>query len=127
VDLLLSIRSGQGCTVVEVGGDLDLATEPQLRHALRPVVEAGVGQVVVDLAGVGFMDSSALGTLVVTFKKLRDGGGRLCLAAAQEPVRELLLITSVDKVIDVYDTVAAAEASMRPGGDGSATVRPSVG
>jgi anti-sigma B factor antagonist len=57
VDLLLSTRPGQGCTVLEVHGDLDLATAPQLRDGLHRLVDAGDLQVVVDLAGVGFMDS----------------------------------------------------------------------
>lgn len=119
MDLLVSARPGHGCTVVEVHGELDMATHPRLREDLQPLIGAGSGQVVVDLAGVGFMDSSGLGTLVVLFKALRDGGGRLCLAAVQEPVRSLLKVTSVDRVIDVYATVQAAEASM-PRGDGVA-------
>ena len=110
MDLVVSTRPGHGCIVVEVHGDLDMASEPQLRDHLQPL--AGPSQVVVDLAGVEFMDSSALGTLVVMFKALRDGGGRLCLAAVRPPVRAILSVTSVDRVIDVYDTVQAAEQSM---------------
>jgi anti-sigma B factor antagonist len=112
VDLLLSTRPGRGCTVLEVHGDLDLATAPQLRDGLQRLVDAGDRQVVVDLAGVGFMDSSGLGVLVVMFKALREVGGRLCLAAVQPAVLSVLRITSVDRVIDVYDTVQAAEADV---------------
>lgn len=126
MDLLVSTRAGRGCTVVEVRGDLDMATEPQLRDGLQPLVDAAAGQVVVDLAGVEFMDSSALGTLVVMFKGLRDGGGRLCLAGVRQPVRIVLQVTSVDQVIDVYDTVQAAEAIM-PARDGGAAEKPSAG
>ena len=118
MDLLLSARPGQGCTVLEVHGDLDMATEPQLREGLRPLV--GSGPVVVDLTGVGFMDSSALGTLVVMFKAVRDSGGRLSLAGVQHPVRNVLRVTSVDRVIEVYDSVQAAEQNMPPSGPASA-------
>jgi anti-sigma B factor antagonist len=113
MDLLLSARPGRGCTVVEVHGDLDMATAPQLRDGLQRLVDAGDRQVVVDLAAVGFMDSSALGTVVVMLKSLRDVGGRLCLAAVQPAVHSVLRITSVDQVIEVYDSVQAAEADMR--------------
>jgi anti-sigma B factor antagonist len=89
MDLKLSTRPGRECTVVEVSGDLDLATEPQLRDCLQRVVDSGADRVVVDLAGVRFMDSSALGTLVVMFKALRDNGGLLCLAGAQRSVRTI--------------------------------------
>jgi anti-sigma B factor antagonist len=100
--------------VVEVAGELDMTTSPQLREGLQRVLDTGTRNVVVDLAGVGFMDSTALGTLVVMFKMVREGGGRLCLAAVRQPVRRLLAVTSVDRAIDVYDTVQAAEAGMPP-------------
>ncbi|MFF0467356.1 STAS domain-containing protein [Micromonospora zamorensis] len=112
--LQLSVRAGRGCTVLEVRGELDMATSPQLRENLQRLVDAGDRRVVVDLAGVGFMDSSGLGALVVMFKALRDAGGRLCLAAVQPAVLSVLSVTSVDQAIDVYGTVPEAEADMRP-------------
>ncbi len=110
MDLQLSVRPGRGCTVLEVRGELDMATSPHLRDGLQQLIDAGDRQVVVDLAGVGFMDSSALGALVVMFKALREAGGRLSLAAAQPAVHTVLTVTSVDRVIRVYDSVRAAEA-----------------
>ncbi|PWR12807.1 anti-sigma factor antagonist [Micromonospora sicca] len=112
MDLLLSVRPGRVCTVLEVRGELDMATSPQLREGLQRLVDAGDRQVVVDLAGVGFMDSSGLGALVVMFKALRDVGGRLSLAAVQPAVRRVLTVTSVDRVIHVHDSVQAAEADL---------------
>ncbi|WP_341718773.1 STAS domain-containing protein [Micromonospora sp. FIMYZ51] len=112
MDLQLSVRPGRGCTVLEVHGELDMATSPQLREGLQRVADAGDRRVVVDLAGVGFMDSSGLGALVVMFKALREAGGRLCLAAVQPAVHSVLMVTSVDQVIDVYGSVQAAEADM---------------
>ncbi len=114
MDVRLSVRPGRECVVVEVAGDLDLATSPGLHEGLRQVLDGGTRNVVVDLAEVGFMDSSALGALVEVFKVARERGGRLCLAAVRRPVRNLLAITSVDRAIGVYDTVPAAEASMPP-------------
>ncbi|MEW2145956.1 STAS domain-containing protein [Micromonospora vinacea] len=112
MELLLSVRPGRGCTVLEARGELDMATSPQLREGLQRLVDAGDRQVVVDLAGVGFMDSSGLGALVMMFKALRDVGGRLSLAAAQPAVRNVLTITSVNRVIPVYESVQAAEADV---------------
>ncbi|MCY1138295.1 STAS domain-containing protein [Actinoplanes sp. Pm04-4] len=111
MDLLVSARPGRGCTVVGVRGDLDMATSPRLQNSLQELIDAGDRRVVVDLAGVGFMDSSALGALVVTYKALREAGGRLALAAAGPGVRYVLSITSVDQVIELYDSVEAAEAA----------------
>jgi anti-sigma B factor antagonist len=112
VDLLVTARTGRGCTVVQVCGDLDMATSSHLRESLQRLIDAGDRQVVVDLAGVGFMDSSGLGALVLNYKALHDVSGRLRLAAAQPAVRRVLRITSVDRAINVYDSVEAAEADM---------------
>ncbi|BCJ51951.1 anti-sigma factor antagonist [Actinoplanes sp. NBRC 14428] len=112
MDLLVAARPGRGCTVVEVRGDLDMATSPQLREGVERLIGAGDRRVVVDLTSVGFMDSSALGALVTAFKAVRDAGGRLCVAGPQQPVRSVFAITSVDRVVEVYDTVAAAEAGL---------------
>lgn len=110
----MSARPGRGCTVVRVSGELDMDTRPMLEDFLREVVDAGARRVVLDFAGVPFMDSSGLGLLVETLKRLGDTGGRLCLADAQESVRNVLVLSAVDMVLDVYDTVAAAEDDMPP-------------
>ncbi|MBM0275422.1 STAS domain-containing protein [Micromonospora tarensis] len=112
MDLLLSVRPGRGCTVLEARGELDMATSPQLRESLQRLADAGDQHVVLDLAGVGFMDSSGLGALVVMFKAMRDVGGRLSLAAVRPAVHSVLTVTSVDRVIPVYDSVQAAEADV---------------
>lgn len=109
MEVALSSRPGRECTVVEVRGVLDMTTDPQFRQTLQQVIEAGARRVVVDLAGVRLMDSSALGTLVLIFKALRDDGGSLCVAAPRPLVRTVLSVTSVDRIVTVYDTVQAAE------------------
>ncbi|GAA0577806.1 hypothetical protein GCM10010172_73280 [Paractinoplanes ferrugineus] len=102
--------------MVQVHGDLDMATSPELQASLQHQIDAGERQIVVDLAGVGFMDSSALGALVIGFKAVRDLGGRLRLAAPQRVVRNVLSITTVDQAIGVFDSVEAAEADVSPAG-----------
>jgi anti-sigma B factor antagonist len=120
VVLRVTARPGRDCTVVEVHGDLDMATSPQLKESLQRVIDSGDRQVVVDLAGVGFMDSSALGALVTVFKALRGLGGQLRLAEPQRVVRDVLSITTVDRAIGVYDSVEAAEADVPSTGDATA-------
>jgi anti-sigma B factor antagonist len=114
VDLQVSTQVGPACTVVRVSGELDVDTRPRLQTALQQVVDAGARQVVLDLAEVPFMDSSGLGALVDGFKSLQDRGGRLSLAAVREPVRTVLALSAVDQLVGLYDSVAAAEADLRP-------------
>jgi anti-sigma B factor antagonist len=114
VDLQLSARAGRACTVVQVSGEIDMDTSPQLQDVLQEVADGDGQQVVLDFAEVTFMDSTGLGLLVVWLKTLQDRGGRLCLAAVQPPVRTVLVLSAVDQVVDLYDTVEAAEAEMPP-------------
>ena len=116
MDLLVGTRPGPGCTVVEVRGELDMATSVQLQESLRRLVDAGDRHLVVDLAEVGFMDSSGLGALVTVFQTLTDADGWLRLAAVQPTVRRVLSITSVDRAIGVYDSVEEAAADASPAG-----------
>ncbi|MFI5927031.1 STAS domain-containing protein [Micromonospora sp. NPDC051543] len=109
MDFALATRRGRVGTVVEVAGDLDMSTTPRLRDGLLEVVESGARVVVVDLAAVGFMDSSGLGALVIAYKAMRARDGWLGLAGVQPSVRKVLSITSVDRVIESFDTVQDAE------------------
>jgi anti-sigma B factor antagonist len=114
VDLELSVRAEPACTVVGVAGELDRDTRPMLEDFLLEAVEGGARQVVLDLSGVSFMDSNGLGLVVDVLKRLRGMGGRLCLAALQDQVRNVLILSAVDQVITVYDTAEAAERDMPP-------------
>ena len=109
MEFSLTTRQGPVGPVIEVAGDLDMASAPQLRDRLLEVVEAGAGAVVVDLTQVGFVDSSGLGALVLAYKSLREREGWMGLAGVRQPVRKLFSITSVDRVIPLFETVREAE------------------
>jgi len=98
--------------VVAVCGEIDMDTTPMLEDLLHEVVDAGARHVVLDLAGGTFVDSSGLNLLVMSLKRLREAGGGLCLAHVQKPVRNVLVLSAMDTVLDVYDTVEAAEDDM---------------
>jgi anti-sigma B factor antagonist len=62
-------------TVVRVGGEIDLASAPELRQCLDQTINGGSRQLVVDLRQVGFMDSVGLGVLVGARRRLLAAGG----------------------------------------------------
>jgi anti-sigma B factor antagonist len=114
-DLGVTTETVSGAVVVEVSGEIDLHTAPTLRAALAAAVDAAGGDqpaVVVDLTGVGFIDSTGLGELVAAHKALADKGARLHLAASNERVRRLLSITGVDEVLAVHADRTAAVAAV---------------
>src|SRR5207302_9285393 len=70
-------------------GELDVNTAPELREQLARLVNEGVRHIVVDLAQVSFVDSTALSVLVSALKRLRQADGDLELARSEEHTSEL--------------------------------------
>src|SRR3954447_6685006 len=115
MELSLSTRTVAGHKVLEVGGEIDVYTAPQLRERLISLVESGARQVVVDLGRVEFLDSTGLGVLVGALKRLRVVGGELLLVCGQERLLKIFRITGLDRVFALYESVEAATGEGRAG------------
>jgi anti-sigma B factor antagonist len=92
--------------VVRLAGELDLYNAEEVRTALANAASSSPARVVVDLAEVDFVDSTALGVLVEARAKV--GGQRLVLAAPQLDTRRTLQVSGLDRHIVVHDTVEDA-------------------
>lgn len=110
MELSLATREMAGHTVVQVRGEVDIYTSSLLRERLVELAEAGARQVVVDLSGVDFLDSSGLGVLVGALKRLRTADGDLSLVCTSEKLLKIFRITALDRVFALHDTVEAAIA-----------------
>jgi anti-sigma B factor antagonist len=91
--------------VVEVTGELDIYTAPALREALLDLTAAGWTRIVVDLLGVAFLDSTALGVLVGGYKRVRAAGGYLRVACPAGPLAGVFRTTGLDGVLPLYPSV----------------------
>lgn len=101
LDLLtLAVADGAGGPVLEVAGELDGHTNGLLRAALA-AFPAGSPEVVVDLRGVTFADSSSLGVLVGEHKRLAAAGRRLVLLAPAPAVHRILEVAGLLRILDV--------------------------
>lgn len=98
--------------VVELAGELDVYSAPQLRDVLAEAAARSAPLIVVDLAALEFMDSSGLGVLVAGWKRARAQGGRLSVAAPSARVARIFRTTGLDRALPVFATVAAAEAGL---------------
>lgn len=88
--------------VVKISGIINSNNSQQLREDLMCLVESGVKIVLLDCKDVTFMDSSALGTLVLAFKTLRAANTKLVLCSINEQVRILFELTGMDKVFEIF-------------------------
>src|SRR2546423_4848701 len=75
MDLSIETENVGDAVVLHVAGEVDVFTAPQLREALVGAIEQGSRDVVVDLQGVDFLDSTGLGVLVAGLKRVRQYGG----------------------------------------------------
>jgi serine/threonine-protein kinase RsbW len=92
-----------GC-VLELDGDIDIASVPDVRQLIETAIRDGCVNVVLDLARVDYADSSALGLLVWVDHALEPLGGRLVIAGANRDVTRILEISGL---VGVAPTLSA--------------------
>jgi anti-sigma B factor antagonist len=111
VDLTLATREIDGRTIVAVGGEIDVYTAPKLRDKITELVAAGTYDLVIDMEGVEFLDSTGLGVLVGGLKKVRAHDGTLQLVLTQDRLLKIFRITGLAKVFVIHDSADAALAA----------------
>ncbi|MFE3071850.1 STAS domain-containing protein [Streptomyces sp. NPDC059247] len=105
-------------TVFRVRGELDLITSPRIRRRVHDAVAGGRHDLVVDLSGVRFCDSSGVGVLIAARRLLRSCGGRLRLILPEDReghVGKVLATLGVRRLFEVHGSVAEALAATGPG------------
>jgi anti-anti-sigma factor len=104
----LIVTKGEHYAVLRPEGRLTAPSVPQLRAALDDLVGAGSSKIVVDLSSTEFIDSSGLGALIGGLKSARVAGGDLRIAGVTEPVRRVLKLTNLDRVLRDHPTPESA-------------------
>ena len=99
-----------GAVVIHLTGELDLYNAPEIRSALLDVCAEQPERIVVDLGGVDFVDSTALGVLIEVRTKLERRQAFLLASPGLETHRALT-ISGLDRHLPVHDTVESALAA----------------
>ena len=94
-----------------ISGEIDLATVDQLEKDLKHCQESGSGNLVVDLTGADFMDSSGLRCLVMADRSYRDAGRRFALVVENGPISRLIELSGVEATIEVVASVEELASS----------------
>jgi anti-sigma B factor antagonist len=97
--------------LIAITGELDLAATPELSTVLLIAAGSPGSLVVLDLAGVEFIDSTALGTLLKAGDEIEAAGKRLRIVCADGPVRKLLELTNLTNRFQLCPTRDVAFAS----------------
>jgi anti-sigma B factor antagonist len=101
-------RLSQKRVVLTVTGRVTAVTAASFKSRAKKLVEDGSIELIFDLGGVTFIDSTGLATLVSSFKATREAGGWLRLANLSEPVRIIFKATLLERVFDTFPDVATA-------------------
>jgi anti-sigma B factor antagonist len=111
MELGLDVRKVDGHSVVDVKGEIDVYTAPKLREKLIELVSEGSYDVVVNLEGVDFLDSTGLGVLVGALKRVKAHDGNLSLVCTQDKILKIFKITGLTKVFPIFDSVEEATSA----------------
>jgi anti-sigma B factor antagonist len=99
--------------LVSVSGELDLYTSERLRRAIDEAASVGADTVLLDLSGVGFIDSTVLGVIVQESKRLEGRGVSLTLVTDDPRTLRVLEVTGLDRVMHRHATLHDALAAHR--------------
>jgi anti-sigma B factor antagonist len=109
--MLITSHNIEDITVVAPEGRCDRRTAPALGEWIESASHSGANEIIVDMGGVTFMDSTGLATLIRFMKQCRAAGGDLCLANLQQPVRIIFELTRLDSAFVICPTVDMAVAA----------------
>lgn len=109
--LHIDTQREEGGVVVRLTGDLDMHTCPDLRTTLLECIERQPGRLIVDFSGVGYIDSSGVGTMVELKRRLDRAGGHMVLCGLQSRVRSVFEIAKLDRYFQIAPSVDEARAT----------------
>lgn len=99
--------TGELCELV-LTGEIDVYTAPTLKQELVALIENGCVDVIVDLGGVAFIDSSGLGVLVSALRRARERDGSVRIVCSRDSVLKIFRITGLDKVFPIFSDISEA-------------------
>ena len=103
-----SITAGADCAVLRIGGEVDVYTAPQLRERVIQLLGNGARHIIADLREVDFLDSTGLGALVGSLKRLRTREGSLALVIGADRILRIFRITGLHHVFVLRPSVQEA-------------------
>ena len=108
-ELSIKERQAGDVTILDLEGKITIGEgSVSLRSAIRRLIEEGKKKILLNLAGVGYVDSSGIGELVSSYTTINREGGQLKLLKLTQKIKDLLTITKLLTVFDVYDDESQA-------------------
>ena len=110
----IQTREKEGIAILDLKGRLVVGDASLLRERVNEVTAGGKTNVILNLAGVDYIDSTGLGTMVICFTSLQKAGGALKLYNLNRRNIELLLLTKLSTIIELFGAEQEAINSFFP-------------
>lgn len=108
IRLETGLREVNGTKVLDVTGEIDVYTAPQFKDSVNDILNTGQEHLIINMAGVTYMDSSGFGALLSATKKLRPQGGTVNLVKCSSAIDRILRITRLNTVFGTFESVDEA-------------------
>ena len=102
MELRISVQHHDDHATIQLGGEVDRATCPQLRAVLVELIDRGFHQLTIDLEQVGFLDCTGIGVLVDALRRVEEHDGRLELVRPRPFVRRVLTLTGMAALLPAH-------------------------
>jgi anti-sigma B factor antagonist len=93
---------GESTYLISLSGDFDLHSGPEFERRVLEALGRGASELVIDLTDVSFIDSTTIGILMRTRKRLAPMGGRVLIVTADRNILRLFEITALDRMFEIY-------------------------
>ena len=114
MSMKVTTRQVDGITVLDLSGRITLGEgSVTLRDAVHDVLAKGSKKILLNLENISYIDSSGIGELVSGFTSVRNAGGELKLLNLTKKVHDLLQITKLYTVFDIWDNEASAISAFK--------------
>jgi anti-sigma B factor antagonist len=113
--LEIAEREREGVTILALKGRITMSEVSPVRDKVQQLLAAGHNQIVLDLGDVEYIDSTGLGNLVISYTQVKKAGGALKLVRLNKRNVELLALTRLHTVFEVFEDETDAVNSFFPG------------
>ena len=113
MELGIDVRTAEGVTILDVVGEVDLYTAPQLEEGLRRAAAASPPLLAVNLTKVTYIDSTALRVLTDSQKRARERRGTIVVITTQPTIEKIFRITGLGTILPVVASEREAVAHLR--------------
>ncbi|MCP3764037.1 anti-sigma factor antagonist [Domibacillus sp. A3M-37] len=101
MNISIDVQEQEQQTTIKLAGEIDAYTAPKLRETAFPYTEKQGADIVIDLSGVSYMDSTGLGVFVGLFKSLNANNGTLKLVGLSDRLKRLFDITGLADIMNI--------------------------